>query len=112
LRPNPEALPNLAAVLFDNSQCKVIDFTNGSTQCVIPLDNVTAVCWSPKGKQIVCGKLDGGLEHFDMNGSRKDALSISKSMSAGQGEEEQDRFGKNSFICLGLETHATFRLKQ
>lgn len=96
LRPNPEALPDLAAVLLENSQCKIIDLTNGSTQCEIPTDNITSTCWSPKGKQIVCGKLDGGLEHFDMTGSRKDTLSIPKAMSAGQGEEEHDRFGKQS----------------
>jgi WD40 repeat protein len=97
LRPNPEALPNLAAVLFLNNRSKVIDFTSGKTECEIPLDNVTAICWSPKGKQIVCGTLDGGLEHFDMNGARKDTLSIPKAMSAGQGEEVQNRFGKRWF---------------
>lgn len=101
LRPNPEALPNLAAVLFDNNQCKIIDITNGNTECEIPIDNASAICWSPKGKQIVCGKFDGSLQHFDTQGASKDNLPIPESMSAGHGDEQENRSGKefnNYFI--------------
>lgn len=99
-RPNPEALPSLAAVLFDNNQCKIIDITNGNTECDIPINDVTAICWSPKGKQIVCGKLDGGLEHYDAKGARKDSLSIPEAMSTSHGEEENNRYGMGKKVLI------------
>lgn len=102
LRPNPEALPNLAAVLFDNNHCKIIDVTTGNTESEMPLDNVSAICWSPKGKQIVCGKLDGGLQHFDTKGACKDNLQIPESMSAGHGDEEENRRVQD---VLWIENH-------
>lgn len=105
LRPNPEALPNLVAVLFDNNQCKIIDFTNGNTVSHLPADNVSAICWSPKGKQIVCGKRDGGLQHFDTNGAVKAELSIPKLMSIEGGQETQNRYGKKKrFNCIFTNT--------
>lgn len=102
LRPNAEALPNLAAVLFNNNQCKIIDITNGSTECEIPLTDVSAICWSPKGKQIVCGKLDGSLEHYDTKGERKASLNIPQAMSAGHEEEEKNRYVQD---VLWIENH-------
>lgn len=93
LRPNPEALPHLTAVLFQNHQCILLDINTGDTQSTLPLDNITAICWSPKGKQIVCGKQDGSLQHFDVEGVSKDALSIPEAMQAGQGEEQENRYG-------------------
>ncbi|KAG2230634.1 hypothetical protein INT48_005902 [Thamnidium elegans] len=102
LRPNPEAVPNLAAVLFNNNQCKIIDITNGNTVSHLPADNVSAICWSPKGKQIVCGKRDGGLQHFDTNGAVKAELSIPKLMSVEGGQETQNRYVHD---VLWIENH-------
>lgn len=94
VRPNPEAYGNIAAVLYTNQQCALIDFTTGNTECTFPLDNVTAICWSFKGKQIVCGKSDGGLQHFDIKGAVKDSLAVPEAMSAGHGDETENRYGK------------------
>lgn len=94
VRPNPEAYGNIAAVLYTNQQCAFIDFTTGNTECTLPLSNVTAICWSFKGKQIVCGKSDGGLEHFDIKGAAKDSLAIPEAMRAGHGDEVENRYGK------------------
>jgi WD40 repeat protein len=93
LRPNPEEFPNLAAVLLNDNHCKIVDITNGSTTCEFPVDDATAICWSPKGKQVVCGKLDGSLQHFDIHGASKDSLPIPQAMSAGNGEEKENRRG-------------------
>ncbi|KAI7900036.1 uncharacterized protein BX663DRAFT_519398 [Cokeromyces recurvatus] len=102
LRPNPEALLELAAVLFENNQCKIINITNGDVVCEIPSSDISAICWSPKGKQIVCGKLDGSLQHFDTTGASKDALSIPEAMSAGHGEETENRYVQD---VLWIENH-------
>ncbi|KAI9483694.1 MAG: hypothetical protein EXX96DRAFT_152118 [Benjaminiella poitrasii] len=102
LRPNPEALPELAAVLFENNCCKIINITNGDTVCELPINNISAICWSPKGKQIVCGKLDGTLQHFDTKGDSKDALPIPEAMSAGHGEETENRYVQD---ILWVENH-------
>ncbi|GAN08962.1 hypothetical protein MAM1_0234d08482 [Mucor ambiguus] len=102
VRPNPEAYGNIAAVLYANQQCALIDFTTGNTECTFPLDNITAICWSFKGKQIVCGKSDGGLQHFDIKGAVKDSLAIPEAMSAGHGDEVENRY-----VCdvLWIENH-------
>lgn len=93
LRPNPEEFPHLAAVLSSDNRCRIIDITNGSTTCELPVDDAAAICWSPKGKQIVCGKMDGSLQHFDTNGVEKANLPIPTAMSAGNGEEKENRSG-------------------
>ncbi|CEP18940.1 hypothetical protein [Parasitella parasitica] len=92
LKPNPCAHGNIAAVLYKNQQCALIDFTTGTTKCTFPLDNITAICWSFRGKQIVCGKSDGGLELFDIQGAMKGSLSIPEAMSAGHGTEAENRY--------------------
>ncbi|KAI7873688.1 hypothetical protein K492DRAFT_211979, partial [Lichtheimia hyalospora FSU 10163] len=74
IRPNPDAHPNLAAILFKNNQCKFVDITNGSITASIPNDDITSLCWSPKGKQIVCGKKDGQLETFNTSGDSKSVV--------------------------------------
>ncbi|KAI9361508.1 hypothetical protein BD770DRAFT_408646 [Pilaira anomala] len=107
LRPNPEALPDLAAVLFDNHQCKIINITNGNTECHLPVDNVSAICWSPKGKQIAVGKLDGSIQHFDTNGALKSELSIPKLVSAAGGRESQNRSVQD---VLWIENHVFLAL--
>ncbi|KAI8637943.1 hypothetical protein BD408DRAFT_36826 [Parasitella parasitica] len=102
LRPNPNAHGNMAAVLYTNQQCALIDFTTGTTERIFSIDNITAICWSFKGKQIVCGKNDGGLELFDVNGAVKDSLSIPEAMSAGHGTETENRY-----VCdvLWIDNH-------
>ncbi|KAL9558194.1 hypothetical protein MBANPS3_001014 [Mucor bainieri] len=102
VRPNPEAYGNIAAVLYTNQQCALIDFTTGNTECTFPLDNVTAICWSFKGKQVVCGKSDGGLQHFDIKGAVKDSLAVPEAMRAGHGDETENRY-----VCdvLWIENH-------
>lgn len=93
IRPNPDAYPNLAAVLLKNNQCKFVDITNGSTTATLPNNDITSLCWSPKGKQVVCGRKDGQLETFDTNGTSKSLIDQPSKM-----QEAGSRYGK--FIDL------------
>lgn len=99
LRPNPEALPDTAAVLLKSGQCKVMN-AKGETITTIPGDDVTAICWSPKGKQLVCGRQSGKLEHFDLKGVCKDSIDAPTEMRAGYDEEEENRYGKVFAVIL------------
>ncbi|KAI7850415.1 hypothetical protein BDC45DRAFT_518259 [Circinella umbellata] len=75
IRPNPEALPELAAVILNDNKCMIIDLLTGSTTAEIG-DGITAICWSPKGKQIVCGRNDGQLVPYDSEGIEKTAIGL------------------------------------
>lgn len=90
IRPNPDAHPNLAAVLLKNNQCKFVDITNGSTTASIAYNDITSLCWSPKGKQIVCGKKDGQLETYDTSGAPKSLIEQPSKM-----QEAGSRYGKS-----------------
>ncbi|KAI8991887.1 hypothetical protein BDF20DRAFT_846974 [Mycotypha africana] len=92
IRPNPEVYPNMVAVLLNNGGCEIIDKDNGDTVCKLPLDNISAICWSPKGKQIVCGKKDGALQHFDTKATCKYTIGIPNSMEANQLGESENRY--------------------
>ncbi|CAO3598845.1 unnamed protein product [Absidia cylindrospora] len=102
LRPNTEALPNSACVLLKDNQCRIINWKSGDTVATIPGFDFSAICWSPKGKQVVCGRLDGTLEHYDLTGAKKDSLNSPESMQAGYGDENVNR---NVQDVLWIENH-------
>ncbi|KAI9495562.1 hypothetical protein BDB00DRAFT_813821 [Zychaea mexicana] len=75
LRPNPDVMPELAAVILKDNTCKLIDLRSGSTTVTLG-DDITAVCWSPKGKQLVCGRKNGQFVPFDVEGSQKTVIEL------------------------------------
>ncbi|KAJ1954419.1 hypothetical protein EC988_002443, partial [Linderina pennispora] len=63
LRPNPLEMPTLVAVLTLSGAVLMADIAQGTTTKITSNadSRVTAICWSRKGKQIVCGDTDGVL---------------------------------------------------
>ncbi|KAI8878616.1 hypothetical protein K501DRAFT_336646 [Backusella circina FSU 941] len=88
IKPNPEAHPNLIAVLYENHTIVMIDVEVGATARTFPMDNYTTLCWSRKGKQIVCGNKEGVLIAYDTNGEAKDMLEVPAEMC----DEKGNRF--------------------
>ncbi|GAA5799694.1 hypothetical protein HPULCUR_005111 [Helicostylum pulchrum] len=72
IQPNPEVYPDVIAVTTRNDKCKLIRYMTSETMAV--LSNATSMCWSPKGKQIVCGTRDGKIIAYDMEGNQKDEI--------------------------------------
>jgi hypothetical protein len=89
IKPNPEAHPNLIAILYENHTISMVDVETGAICTTFSLDNYTALCWSRKGKQIVCGNKEGILIAYDTNGQAKDVLDIPVDMC----DERGKRFG-------------------
>ncbi|KAI9268124.1 hypothetical protein BDA99DRAFT_597940 [Phascolomyces articulosus] len=83
IRPNPDALPELAAVVLKDNKCILINLSTGTTTTEISND-ATAVCWSPKGKQLVCGCKDGQLVPYDVEGVEKIAIALPEELQAKQ----------------------------
>ncbi|KAJ1943833.1 hypothetical protein FBU59_002784, partial [Linderina macrospora] len=63
IRPNPLEMPMLVAVLTLSGTVLMIDIAQGTTKKIIGSNDakVTCICWSRKGKQIVCGDVKGML---------------------------------------------------
>ncbi|KAJ1946565.1 hypothetical protein FBU59_001999 [Linderina macrospora] len=63
IRPNPLEMPMLVAVLTLGGAVLMVDIAQGTTKKITGDSNakVTCICWSPRGKQIVCGDVDGML---------------------------------------------------
>ncbi|KAJ2830668.1 hypothetical protein GGI24_001853, partial [Coemansia furcata] len=63
MRVNPQDLPDVAAVLTLDGDVLIADFTNGSLKKIVSSGGtpITSICWSRKGKQIVCGDTSATL---------------------------------------------------
>ncbi|KAJ2608242.1 hypothetical protein H4S08_004521, partial [Coemansia sp. RSA 1365] len=62
MRVNPKEMAALVAVLTLDGELLMVDIDSGSLSSVVKDDaRVTAICWSRKGKQIVCGDSKGVL---------------------------------------------------
>ncbi|GES78058.1 nucleoporin NUP42 [Rhizophagus clarus] len=76
IRPNPGERKNVIAFLLVSGVVYIKDFISnvdiGSIQTPKIGDQVTAICWSPKGKQLVCGSQSGKLVQFTPEGNEKD----------------------------------------
>ncbi|KAF9151835.1 hypothetical protein BG015_006166 [Linnemannia schmuckeri] len=71
IRPNPAADRNgLMAVLLDNRTIKMINM-DGSITATLDKHRYTAMAWSSKGKQIMCGTENGRLYQIDPEGALK-----------------------------------------
>jgi hypothetical protein len=71
IRPNPAADRNgLMAVLLDNGTIKMINM-DGTITATLEKHKYTAMAWSSKGKQIMCGTENGRLYQIDPEGVLK-----------------------------------------
>ncbi|KAJ2807780.1 hypothetical protein H4R20_001140 [Coemansia guatemalensis] len=62
MRVNPKEMAALVAVLTLDGELLMVDIDNSSSSSVVKGEaRVTAICWSRKGKQIVCGDNKGIL---------------------------------------------------
>ncbi|CAO3609562.1 unnamed protein product [Cunninghamella blakesleeana] len=102
LRPNPEAIPESACLLLKGNKCNIINWKTGNIMAEIPGADFSSICWSPKGKQVACGRLQGSLEFYDIKGDKKDTIIAPESMRAGYGDEKTDR---NVQAVLWIENH-------
>jgi hypothetical protein len=94
IRPNPEDKPDTIAVLHSNHTCQYMSLSSGSSIAKLPENDATAICWSPKGKQITVGNRKGYLSQYDHEGTLKTAVEPPEAMTV-KGGEEQDRYGKS-----------------
>lgn len=93
LRPNPEEKPDVIAVLLQNHTCQYMSISSGSVLAKIPETGATAICWSPKGKQITVGNQKGFMSQYDLEGNLKSAVEPPPAMTVAGGESE-DRYGR------------------
>ncbi|KAJ2888145.1 hypothetical protein GGI21_006765, partial [Coemansia aciculifera] len=79
LRANPQDIPTAVAVLTLAGEVLIVDFASGLSKKIVPSDKnlrITAICWSRKGKQIVCGDTDGTLtQRLPTDGTIKRTIS-------------------------------------
>ncbi|KAJ1995542.1 hypothetical protein EDC05_000780 [Coemansia umbellata] len=64
LRANPLEAPTTVAALTLPGDLLMLDITTGSCETVVASSDyecITCICWSRKGKQIVCGDISGKL---------------------------------------------------
>ncbi|KAJ2485930.1 hypothetical protein EV174_001434, partial [Coemansia sp. RSA 2320] len=63
IRTNPHELPTAVAVLTLAGSVLIADLATGTTKQIVSSGDsrITAICWSRKGKQIVCGDADAAL---------------------------------------------------
>ncbi|KAK3832090.1 MAG: hypothetical protein JOS17DRAFT_742933 [Linnemannia elongata] len=72
IRPNPAVDRNgLMAVLLENRTIKMISMEDGSITAILDKHKYTAMAWSSKGKQIMCGTENGRLYQIDPEGALK-----------------------------------------
>ncbi|KAJ2448677.1 putative elongator complex protein 1 [Coemansia sp. RSA 2336] len=63
MQANPKDLPNILAVVTVSGDLVMVDTAAGTANIIVSSKDVlvTCMCWSPKGKQLVCGDSDGVL---------------------------------------------------
>ncbi|KAJ1962586.1 hypothetical protein GGI12_002560, partial [Dipsacomyces acuminosporus] len=66
VRPNPGSMPDLIAALTLAGEVVIANMADGSLKTIASKENacVTAICWSRKGKQIVCGDSQATLKQL------------------------------------------------
>lgn len=79
IQPNPKEYPDLIVLITQDNECKLIRYMTNETVCTLP--NKTSVCWSPLGKQFICGTKDGLLEAYNTQGEKKDTIDRPSSQS-------------------------------
>ncbi|KAJ3147641.1 hypothetical protein HDU89_005259 [Geranomyces variabilis] len=69
IQPNPEFMPQSAAVLSMEGRVQIVGFSQNIT--VLHLTDVTTISWSKKGKQLACGLKDGSIVQVTPEGLEK-----------------------------------------
>jgi hypothetical protein len=86
IRPNPSVDRNgLAAVLLENGVIKLMA-TDGASTVSLDKQKYTAMAWSAKGKQIMCGTDAGLLQQIDPEGNIKKEHQANPSNKGQNGE--------------------------
>jgi hypothetical protein len=70
-----------------------MSISSGSVLAKIAETGATAICWSPKGKQITVGNQKGFMSQYDLEGNLKSAVEPPPAMTVAGGESE-DRYGR------------------
>lgn len=96
IKSNPEAHPDIIAVITQSDECKLIRFM--TNEIISTISNATSMSWSPKGKQIVCGTRNGTIFAYDNNGKQMDEITPPPSQVIGS------VYGK-----ISLSTRLTWR---
>ncbi|CAG8527546.1 15546_t:CDS:2 [Acaulospora colombiana] len=75
IRPNPGEKFSVIAILLVSGKVHVKDFLKNVQVGIIQSDKIgdrtTTICWSPKGKQLVCGNQAGKLMQYTPDGTSK-----------------------------------------
>ncbi|KAJ3179182.1 hypothetical protein HDU87_003141 [Geranomyces variabilis] len=69
IQPNPEFMPQSAAVLSMEGRVQIVGFSENIA--ALPLTDVTTMSWSKKGKQLACGLKDGSIVQVTPEGVEK-----------------------------------------
>ncbi|KAJ3161018.1 hypothetical protein HDU88_007434 [Geranomyces variabilis] len=69
IQPNPEFMPQSAAVLSMEGRVQIVGFSQNVT--ALHLTDVTTISWSKKGKQLACGLKDGSIVQVTPEGVEK-----------------------------------------
>ncbi|KAL1914704.1 uncharacterized protein VTP21DRAFT_7962 [Calcarisporiella thermophila] len=83
VRPNPGDNANIFAVLLASGQVKLMDMKGGLV-ATLEGNNFTSICWSPKGKRVVCGTREATLVQYAPDGARKKVHSPPPSVASAQ----------------------------
>ncbi|OLL22611.1 Nucleoporin nup146 [Neolecta irregularis DAH-3] len=73
LQANPSPDADLVAILTKDRVLRMLSMSKRQLLDVV-LAEVTAICWSQKGKQIICGMRDGSLVQITPDGQKKAEL--------------------------------------
>ncbi|TPX49252.1 hypothetical protein SeLEV6574_g01575 [Synchytrium endobioticum] len=73
IRPNPETFGEVIAVLLSNGTLKSMKLDGSVSD--MKQSNVSAISWSPRGKQLACGLRSGDIVFITPKGTQKGTLS-------------------------------------
>ncbi|KAJ2159688.1 hypothetical protein GGF46_002860, partial [Coemansia sp. RSA 552] len=104
VRPNPKELPKSVAVLTVAGDVFMADMEAGTSTRIVSADStrVTAICWSLKGKQLVCG------DDMGMLTQRTPGDGAVKRTIEAQAEDGNIPEGAAVLAVYWIETHTFF----
>lgn len=106
--PNPGDRPELLALLHKDGQLTIVDM---DAKTVSPRfgSNLTAACWSVRGKQIVCGDSIGNLTQFTPEGEAKTVTQAPTSLKGRSTAAVDIRWVENAvFVVTYVDTANPF----
>ena len=103
---NSKGYSELAIILVKNNSnnnnhghgCFVINWHTGFIKANISCDSATAIAWSPKGDEVVCGFTNGSIKCYTVFGLQTYEINapLSKYQQQQQEKENDDKEGKRS----------------